>query len=68
MKFKITKDGQDGTRETVWSKRCSEQEAREALSRIASEQLYEYRVTKTLPVWGTLRLFNEYGEQIAQES
>jgi len=68
MKFYITKDRQDGTRETIWSKRCSEQEARETLSQLIAEQNYEYRVTKTLSVWRTLRLFNEHGEQIAQES
>ena len=66
--FFITKDKPDGTRETVKTIDGSFEEAKEAFNMVIEEQYVDYRITKTLSRWRIIRLFDEDGKQLAQES
>ena len=65
--YTITKDNEDGTKETVFSKCCSEVCVMREFMRIINEQTVIYR-TGELKIWRTIRVFNSKGEQVAQES
>ena len=66
--FFITKDNPDGTRETVKTIYGPIEEAKEEFKKIIEEQYVDYHKTKTLDHWRVIRLFDVYGNQLAQES
>jgi hypothetical protein len=68
QRFRIAKDNFDGTEETIWSKICTKEEADTMFLKVVQEQSHEYRVTKTLPRWRQIRLYNQNEELIATES
>lgn len=68
MKFYITKDNDDGSREVVKEVNGSRDEAYEIFLKIVDDQCYEYHTSKTLSQWRVIRLFDADNNQIAQES
>ncbi len=66
--FFITKDNPDGTKETVKTIYGPIEEAEEEFNKIIEEQCVEYHMTKVLDHWRVIRLFDEYGKQLLQES
>ena len=68
QRYRIAKDNFDGTEETVWSKICTKEEADSVFLKVIQEQAHEYHVTKSLPRWRQIRLYNQNNELIATES
>ena len=68
MKYYITKDNDNGSRDTIAVIDGSIEDARKAFSEAIQEQIKEYRVTKTIDHWHVLKLFDENNNQRAQES
>jgi hypothetical protein len=68
MIYKITKDNEDGSRELVKTVEGTEEEAKSEFLEVIKTQSHEYHVTKQLKKWRTIRLLDETGKQIAQES
>lgn len=66
--FYITKDNPDGTKEKVRIINGTKETAFEVFEEVIKEQAYQYHVEKTLKHWSVLRLFDESGNQLAQES
>ena len=66
--FFITKDNPDGTKETVKTIYGTIEEAEEEFNKIIKEQCVEYHTTKTPDHWWVIRLLDEYGKQLLQES
>ena len=52
----------------VWTDCCTEEEAREKFLEFIQKQSHEYHELKTIKVWKVIRLYDETGRQIAQES
>ena len=66
-KYRITKDNEDGSLETVYLLKCDEEEARKVFSLVIHEQAKEYRRLKNK--WRRICLFDYIsGKQLAQES
>lgn len=66
--YKITKDNADGSREVVWSLKCTEPTALEKFNEIVEQQANELHVLKTIPAWRVVRLLDEQGNEITRES
>ena len=68
QKYRIAKDNFDGTEETVWTGVCTEKEALDKFNEIAIEQSNELCTLKPKSRWRQIRLYNQAGERITQES
>ncbi len=68
MKYYITKDNDDGGRETVAVINGSAEDAFKAFSETVKAQSIEYHINKTIDRWHVLRLFDENNDQLAQET
>ena len=65
--YKITKDNADGSREVVWSLRCTEPTALEKFNEIVEQQANELHVLKTISTWRPVRLLDEQENEITHE-
>ena len=65
--YKITMDNPDGTFETVWEKKSTEETMTEEFYKVIKAQ---QKVLKADPAikWRVIRVFDELGHQIRQES
>lgn len=66
--YRITKDNTDGTKEVVWSLKCTQATALEKFGEIVEQQANELHVLKTISTWRVLRLLDEKGNEITRES
>ena len=66
-KYLITRDMDDGSRETIKEFFGTEKEARQEFNTVIHEQSIEFHSGR-LPKWNILRLFDSDGKQIGQES
>ena len=66
--YYITKACEDGSDEVVMKIKGTEKQAREAFMKVILEQSEEYHIKKTLKKWRVIKLFDESGKQIGQES
>ena len=67
QKYKITMDNPDGTFEIVWEKKATEETMTEEFYKIIKAQ---QKARKADPIieWRVIRVFDESGHQIRQES
>lgn len=65
--YKITKDNADGSKEVVWSLKCTQATALEKFNEIVEQQANELHVLKTISVWKPIRLLDEQGNEITHE-
>lgn len=67
QKYKITMDNPDGTFEIVWEKKATEETMTEEFFKVIKVQ---QKVRKADPAieWRIIRVFDESGHQIRQES
>lgn len=68
QKYTITKDNSDGSHEVVWEGTCTLEELREEFEQIIVAQQVIYRASNHTIKWRVIRVFDEQGNQIAQES
>ena len=67
QKYKITMDNPDGTFETVWEKKATEETMSEEFYKVIKAQQKARKVDPTIE-WRVIRVFDELGHQIRQES
>ena len=67
QKFKITLDNPDGSLETVWEKKATVEAMNEKFLEIIKNQQKERNANPSI-AWRTVRLFDEFGNQIRHES
>ncbi len=65
--YKITKDNSDGSKEVVWSLKCTQATALEKFNEIVEQQANELHVLKTISAWRAIRLFDEHDNEITHE-
>ena len=68
MKYYITKDNDNGISETIAVINGSVEDAKKAFSEAIEAQVEKYRISKTIDHWHVLKMFDDNGNQIAQES
>lgn len=66
--YYITKGNPDGTRDTVKTINGSLEDALQEFDKSIEEQVYEFRIAKTIKQWRILRLHDEDGNILRQES
>ena len=67
QKYKITMDNPDGTFETVWEKKATEETMTEEFFKVIKQQQKTRKTDPTIK-WRVIRVFDECGHQIRQES
>ena len=67
QKYKITMDNPDGTFEIVWEKKATEETMTEEFYRVIKAQQKARKADSTIE-WRVIRVFDESGHQIRQES
>jgi hypothetical protein len=65
--YKITMDNPDGTFETVWEKKATEETMTEEFYKVIKAQQKARKADLTIE-WRVIRVFDELGHQIRQES
>lgn len=65
--YKITMDNPDGTFETVWEKKATEETMTEEFYKVIKAQQKARKADLTIE-WCVIRVFDELGHQIRQES
>jgi hypothetical protein len=65
--YKITMDNPDGTFETVWEKKATEETMTEEFYNVIKAQQKARKADPTIE-WRVIRVFDELGHQIRQES
>jgi hypothetical protein len=65
--YKITMDNPDGTFETVWEKKATEETMTEEFYKVIKAQQKARKADPTIK-WRVIRVFDELGHQICQES
>jgi len=65
--YKITMDNPDGTFETVWEKKTTEETMTEEFYKVIKAQQKARKTDPTIE-WRVIRVFDELGHQIRQES
>lgn len=65
--YKITMDNPDGTFETVWEKKATEETMTEEFYKVIKAQQKSRKADPTIK-WRVIRVFDELGHQIRQES
>jgi hypothetical protein len=65
--YKITMDNPDGTFETVWEKKATEETMTEEFYKVIKAQPKARKADPTIE-WRVIRVFDELGHQIRQES
>lgn len=66
--YRITKDKENGEPEVALTIEGTEEEAKAAFMKIIDEQCYEYHDAKTMKKWRKIRLWDENGNCIGEES
>ena len=67
QKYKITMDNPDGTFEIVWEKKATEETMTEEFYKVIKAQQKARKADTTIK-WRVIRVFDELGHQIRQES
>ncbi|MBR3969060.1 MAG: hypothetical protein IKJ93_05685 [Clostridia bacterium] len=67
QKYKITMDNLDGTFEVVWEKKSTEETMTEEFYKVIKGQQKVRKADPTIK-WRIIRVFDELGHQIRQES
>jgi hypothetical protein len=67
QKFRITMDNPDGTLETIWEKRSTEKTMYEEFEKTIKAQ-QQLIAANPATKWRKIRVFDELGNQICQES
>ena len=67
QKYKITMDNPDGSLETVWEKKTTEEIMTEKFIEFIKLQQANRKIDPTIK-WRVVRVFDECGNQIRQES
>ena len=67
QKYKITMDNPDGTFEIVWEKKATEETMTEEFFKVIKAQQKARKVDPNIE-WRIIRVFDELGLQIRQES
>ena len=67
QKYKITMDNPDGTFEIVWKKKATEETMTEEFYKVIKAQQTARKADPTIK-WRIIRVFDESGHQIRQES
>lgn len=67
QKHKITMDNPDGTFEIVWEKKAAEETMTEEFYKVIKAQQKAQKADSTIE-WRVIRVFDELGQQICQES
>ena len=67
QKYKITMDNPDGTFEIVWEKKATEETMTEEFFKVIKAQQKARKADPTIK-WRVIRVFDELGHQIRQES
>jgi S-adenosylmethionine:tRNA-ribosyltransferase-isomerase (queuine synthetase) len=65
--YKITMDNPDGTFETVWEKKATEETMTEEFYKVIKAQQKALKADPAIK-WRVIRVFDELGHQIRQES
>lgn len=65
--YKITMDNPDGTFETVWEKKATEETMAEEFDKVIKAQQEARKADPTIE-WRVIRVFDEFGHQRCQES
>ena len=65
--YKITMDNPDGTFETVWEKKATEETMTKEFHKVIKAQQKARKANPAIE-WRVIRVFDELGHQIRQES